>query len=54
MQIFGYPTLEEFQEVYHFTHQEDNQYNCMVNNIMEEMSRLTNNYPLSKIVVIEG
>jgi hemerythrin-like domain-containing protein len=46
--------MAEFQEVYRFDPVEGNAYNNMVGNILEEMSRLTNNYFLPKVVVIEG
>jgi hypothetical protein len=53
-QIFGYPSLEEFQQVYRFDPVEGLPYNAAVGAILEEMSRLTNNYCLPKVVVIEG
>jgi hypothetical protein len=46
--------MEEFQEVYHFDPVEGHPYNGLVVSILEEMSRVTNNYYLPKVVVIEG
>lgn len=53
-QLFGYQSLADFQEVYRLEPVEGLPHNAAVFAICEEMSRLTNNFFLPKVVVIEG
>lgn len=54
MGLFGCDNFEDFLQIYYFQPLEDNEYNSLVNNVLEEMKRLTNNFVQPRTVIVKG
>jgi uncharacterized membrane protein YukC len=54
MGLFGCDNFDDFLQIYYFQPLEDNEYNSLVNNVLEEMKRLTNNFVQPRTVIVKG
>ena len=50
--VFGCQSFEQFLQVYYFQPLENNPFNSLVMNVLEEMKRLTNNFVQPRTVVV--